>query len=93
MIVHFEELYNQAETLSSQIYKNLSIEELIKDINDLLQNYKEIDISTHPNEVKSSLKKRYLGEILFLITSISDRDKINVYAALKEEIALNKLEE
>ena len=89
-IIHFEELYEKSEQISSNIHKNTTTEDLIKLITNLLADYKDINLSTITDEVKNSLKNRYMGEVVFLLTAISVRDNINVYAALKQEMNLNE---
>ena len=86
---HFEHLWEECESLSNNIYKDDSVEKVIEEIKSLLNDYKEIDGSNNPNEIKLSVKNRYLGEIVFLLTTLSIKDNINVYAALKEELILN----
>jgi hypothetical protein len=89
-IKHFEDLWVDAENLSKEVYKNSSIENLLKSISDLLNEYKETNSSELPEEVKKSLKNRYIGEITFILTSISEKENIDVYGALKNEMTLNK---
>jgi hypothetical protein len=88
---HFEDLWNESEQLVSKLHKDTSTEDLIKLITNLLVDYKDMSTSTIiPDEVKKSLKNRYMGEIVFLLTCVSLRDNINVYASLMEELRLNE---
>ena len=88
-IKHFETLWDESEALVSKIHEKSSHDDLIKLISNLTNDYKEMHSSNLPDEVKSSLKTRYMGEIIFLLSALSQRDNINVYAALKEELFLN----
>ena len=89
-IIHFETLYNQAEEVSAQKYKDKSSEEIKKQISELLGSYVESE-TVGSEEITNSLKNRYLGEIMFLITYLSHKDKINIYSSLKEQIIINKI--
>lgn len=89
-IKHFETIWNESEELISKVHKNTSTEDLISLITNLFSDYKEMITSSIPDEVKKSLRNRYMGEIIFLITGISARDNINVYASLIEELRLNE---
>lgn len=86
---HFEHLWEESENLSNSIYKEETTDKVISEIISLLNDFKEIDSSDNPIEIKKSVKNRYVGEIVFLLTALSYKDNINVYAALKEELILN----
>lgn len=88
-ILHFEELWEQAEKLSVKVFANQD-KGVIELITDLLEDYRNLIDSELPQEVVASLRKRYMGEIVFWLTSLSAKDDINVYAALMEEIKLNQ---
>lgn len=89
---HFENLWDESEQHSSKEYENLSTEEIADKIKHILDDYKSINTNNinYSYEVIRSLKKRYMGELLFLLTAISMRDEINVYVALQEEIDIMK---
>lgn len=91
--IHFEELWEQSEILTSKLHKNSTINNIINQISNLLNDYNKLHTLCLSDDVVSSLKKRYMGEIVFLITSLSHKDNINVYAALQEEISTNNLGE
>lgn len=91
-IIHYEHLYEQAEKLASQINKDISTGDVIDLISSTLGEYNSINISSLPNEVKSSLKRKHMGEIIFLLSVLSERDNINVYAALQDEIRISSLD-
>lgn len=90
-VKHFEHLWEESEKVISRSHKDKSTNELVVLITDLLEDYKKLDASEMPDEIKISLRKRYMGEIVFLITGISVKDNINVYAALAEELAMSSL--
>lgn len=85
----FSQLWEDAEKLVSRLHKNTSTSEILKLITSLLNDYKDMDLSDINSDVKKSIKNRYIGEILFLLTYLSSKDGINVYASLMEEISLN----
>lgn len=88
-IKHFEQLWDESEQLTSKVHAAKSNNEILNSILALLNDYKDISTMDVPIELKTSLKHRHMGEIMFLITSIAARDNINVYAALMEEMKLN----
>lgn len=91
-IKHFEDLWNESEDISLKVHKEDSSQYLLEMMKVLIDNYRDLLTNEAiPKEVITTLKKRYMGEIVFLITAISARDDINVYASLMEEIKLNKL--
>jgi hypothetical protein len=89
-IVHFETLYEQAEQLAKQRNENKSTADIVKEISELLTSYSETD-AIDSKEITKSLKNRYLGEVMFLITALSQRDDVNVYGALQQQLTLNKI--
>jgi hypothetical protein len=88
-IKHFETLFEEAEILSLQKNKAKSTAEIIKEITELFNSYSEAD-TIDSKEISASLKHRYMGEALFLMTTLSMRDNINTYAALNDQMNLNK---
>lgn len=91
-MLHFEELYEQSEKLATKIHQTETTTELIASIMSVLNDYKDLATSKLPDEVKASLRNRYMGEIMFLFTAISMKDNVNVYAALQEEMRLNEID-
>jgi hypothetical protein len=89
-IIHFEQIYEQAEQISKQRNETRSTADIAKEISELLNSYADAD-SIDSKEITNSLKNRYLGEVMFLITALSQRDNINVYAALNAQLTLNKI--
>lgn len=99
MTIHFEELWNKSEDISSKIHKDTNIQDLLKIISNLTEDYKKLHLleispdvnavlGERPEEIKSDMKKRYMGEIVFILTAISAKENINVYSSLQEEIKL-----
>jgi len=89
-IKHFETLWEEAEKLSSGMYKDMPTDELIKFVNDLLTGYSEAS-QIESKEISDSLKNKQIGEIVFILTALSLRDNINVYAALQEQCVLRNI--
>lgn len=85
----FSQLWEESEKLVSKVHKDTSTNEILKLITSLLNDYKDMDLSEINDDVKKSIKNRYIGEILFLLTYLSSKDGINVYKSLMEEILLN----
>lgn len=88
-IKHYEQVWEEAEILSLQKNKGKSTPEIIKEIIELFTSYSEAD-TIDSKEVSASLKHRYMGEALFLMTAISMRDGVNTYAALNDMLTMNK---
>lgn len=84
----FQIMWEESELLSKKVLEGASDTELLSLIVDLVNDYKKISSENYPDEIKNSIKKRYMGELLFYITAVSARDNINVYAALKEQMVL-----
>src|SRR5229473_2835616 len=91
-VIHYEELWERAEIIAAQINKPIPTNDILTNIVDTANNIKKYDQSEFADEIKSALKKRAIGELLFLITTISDREKIDVYAALKDEMYLQEID-
>lgn len=86
---HFEDLWNKSEEIAIHIHKDISSTDVLDHVKVLIENYQDLLTNEAiPNEVVASLKNRYLGEIVFLLTTISARDNVNVYASLMEELRL-----
>lgn len=86
---NFQDIWVAAEELSSKLNNDKSMADIVKSIETLLGTYTGIAASNLPNEIKTSLAARQMGEIVFLLTTISARDNINVWIALENEIKLN----
>lgn len=88
----FEQLWEACEQISAPLYQQQSSSDLIKELNDLFANYKQLDDNlSMPKEVILALKRRCIGQLLFIITHLSAKDDINVYASLLEEMKLNQI--
>ncbi len=91
-IIHFETLFEQAEKVSIQTNKSLNDEQILDQLLDLISTIKQYYKAEFAPEIKSALIKRSLGEILFFISTISMRENIDVYSALKDEIHLQEMD-
>jgi phage-related tail protein len=89
-IKHFETLWEEAEKLSEKMYGGTATEELVKLISESLTNYFETT-QLDSKEIADSLKNKHMGEIVFMITALSLRDNVNVYAALQEQCVLRNI--
>jgi len=89
-IKHFEQLWEEAEQLSVKVFETKD-KGVIELITGLLENYRDLIDSELPQEVVKSLRKRYMGEIVFWLTLMSAKDNVDVYSALMEEMKLNAL--
>ena len=85
-------MWEKAENIAVQTNKLISTNDILTNIADIANNIKKYDQSEFADEIKAALKKRAIGELLFLIATISDREKIDVYAALKDELYLQEVD-
>lgn len=90
-ITHFENLWEDAEKIASEKYKESSIEHLSSFLNLKLADYNDLDSIEQAGEIKLALKQKCLGEIIFILSALSSKDNINVYAALKEYLLIEEL--
>jgi hypothetical protein len=86
---HFEDIWCSAEKVSSKQQSEKSTADILKSITVCLDAYWELGSSSLPEEIKTSLRARQMGEIVFLLTAISERDNVNVWVALENELKLN----
>ena len=85
----FDQLWEESEQLSLKQYKDKPTTTIVKKLTELLSNYEKIE-PLGMVEIKTSLQKRYMGEILFLLSALSVRDNINIYPLLCEQIVINQ---
>jgi hypothetical protein len=84
---HFEELWVEAEKSSISNYNVKSNMEVFKELSDtvdMMLNYTE--------GLGSGYYEPKIGKLLYLISVLSEREKINVYAALRNTIELKEKE-
>jgi hypothetical protein len=85
-IVHFEKIWEQAETLSSQTHKNATFPSILDELKVVLQDIRENMQSSIDPDTKVSITKKLIGELLYIISAISVREDVDVYSALKEHM-------
>jgi hypothetical protein len=92
-IKHFETLWEEAEKLSGKIYGEVPTKEITERIWDTLKGYHEVEADAGGSkEIADSLRQKYIGHVVFLLTALSLRDNINVYAVLQECCLLNSVD-
>jgi hypothetical protein len=89
--VHYEDLWMNAEKLAQSLYQTTTNTELFDKIKNILTAITEVDSSKIPNDAKSEMKRRFIGEVLFLLTAFSAKEDIDVYGALKDQLFANVL--
>lgn len=93
MAVHFEKLWEQAESFQKDGSANISIQQIIEELIMKISLYKAIDLKTEiPEEDRQKVKSRTLGEILLTLTALSLKDNINVYEALNISLQYRSLD-
>lgn len=97
MTKHFEDLWEEAENVMKDEISISSSEELVKEAEAKFGIYNLINRnSILPEEDQKRLKSHTFGKILLVLTQLSAKDNINVYAALKtalDETKITQLEE
>lgn len=91
-VIHFETLWEMAEKVSIQSQAAFTTDQVIDNIVETIGNLKGFNKPELADEIKAALKKRAIGEVLFLITALSEREKIDVYSALKDEMSLQEMD-
>lgn len=85
---HFENLWEDAESLDT----NLNKEEILDEIKGIISDYdRNIKCKFSP-ETHKELSSRNFGRILFYIAQLSKFENINVYETLMKEIEIQKIE-
>jgi len=87
-IKSFEQLWNEVEKRSLQVNKNDDSIHLLKGINvilDEIQNNLDKD-NELPEDIKSSITSDLIGELLYNISTITARENVNIWLALKKHM-------
>lgn len=88
---HFETVWHEAELLTAKKFKDTSATIIIEKIKTLLGSYNELNTFAESTDIRNTLKKKYMGEIIFLLSALSMRDDVNVWAALVDETTMSKV--
>ena len=92
MVMSFSELWEEAETVMQDEVSVSSSEELVKEAEGKLRIYNLINRnSSMPEEDQRRLKSHTFGKIMLVLTQLSAKDNINVYAALKTALDETKI--
>lgn len=84
---HFETLWNEAEGHSANTYNVKSNMEVFKELSDVINK-----MSNYTEGLGSTYYEQKIGALLYLISVLSEREKINVFTALKNAIELKEKE-
>lgn len=84
----FDSLWCDAEAISQNINKDNSSVSILQNITALCSLLQDSEESS--KEAKEIIYNSVIGEILFLLTTLSFRENINVWKALKDQIDINK---
>ena len=91
-IVHFEQLWDMAEKLSS--LEMSDEKEIFGRISSIVSELKDIYIVS-PNSkdqtLTNAIKSKAIGRLLFAITALSSKEKIDAYAALKDQWQISSI--
>lgn len=92
--IHFENLWDKAEELQSEANQLNDTSSLINELILKSKLYQSINSnSSHMTEEDlQKIKLRALGEVLLVLTGISQKDNIDVYKALQEALQFKSIE-
>ena len=90
-IKHFEDVWNESESLAARKYKDAPASVIIEKIKTLLGSYDALNTFAESMDVRNTLKRKYMGEILFLISALSIRDDVNIWEALVGEVVMSSV--
>jgi hypothetical protein len=101
MAEHFEQLWNESEVVALKQYLNKETAAVLAELADIVREFGENNVpmpdlgQNDLAELRSSLlpplRKRQIGLMLYLISLLSARTDTNVFAALKEEVDVNRM--
>jgi hypothetical protein len=89
-IPHFEQVWTESELLTQTKYKDTQAVVIIDKLKTLLSGYDALNTFAESSAARQNAKTKYMGEIIFLISALSHRDDINVWAALAVEMTNHK---
>lgn len=90
-IIHFEDLWVMSEKVAEKRYNTDPLKSsIVPEIKELIEELSKIQGNS--SLITLELKKKKIGEILFLLTAYSIKENIDVYAALKGEKEMVELE-
>ena len=93
MPIHFEELWTKAERLHQDYIKNETGVSIADELQLKVNLYRAISQKEGiPEEEKSELQSRTIGEILLTLTKLSLKDNLDVYKALSIAMQYRSIE-
>jgi hypothetical protein len=93
MAVHFEELWEQCETLQKDASLAVDVSHIVDELVIKLNLYKALDSKSEiPADERQKIQSRVLGDILLTFTCLSVKDNVNVYEALSIALQYRRLE-
>ena len=84
----FASLWNFSETIASKQYAGKDISAILAELTEVVREFGENNLPM--KELEAPLRKRQIGLMLYLVSLLSARTDVNVFAALKEEVDVNK---
>ncbi len=92
-VIHFEDLWEMAEKTSPQ---DLDLKEIIGQLRSSVEEIKDLykaAESSKDSKLVQAMKSKAMGRLLVSLTALSAKDKIDVYAALKDQLDVAKIKE
>ena|SRR5713101_6939474 len=83
MFKSFDALWETCEALHQQISPDDNSSSILDELLLKVRLYQAINNQEMPEEEKQAIRTRAIGEVLLVLTNLSLRDNINVFAALE----------
>jgi hypothetical protein len=91
--MHFEDLWNEAESLLKDETSKKSVLSIVQELTAKISLYSALDNNNQiGTEEKKKLKFHLFGKIMMVLTSLSLKDDVNTFSALQNEIENAKIE-
>jgi hypothetical protein len=84
----FASLWNLSESVALKQYAGKETVDVLVELGEILYEFRKNDLPM--KELEAPLRKRQIGLMLYLISLLSARTDVNVFAALKDEVDVNK---
>ena len=85
---HFENIWNLSEAVATKQYAGKETDAILTELADVIAEFGKNNVPMP--ELLPPLRKRQIGLMLYLVSLLSARTDVNVFAALKEEVDVNK---
>lgn len=93
-IVHFENLWEKAEqAMAISSDSDMEILGKISSVVDEIRDIYKASANSKDKNLVQGMKSKAVGRLLFNITALSGKEKIDVYASLKDQLDISSLKD